>query len=827
MLHMMGPEGSKLAIVRDQPTQEEMDHGRAFGTWNTKIFKDCMIRAGTSEIQCYTGYICPKMHSSGRFEGYYTDKNCIFPSEYLISCIDSFRMWLEKHRPNVIVTVGALATRILTGQPNFEDIRGYIVPSCISDKHIFKVLPTFPPMRIFAEQHHMFTVTMDLKKALASSMYPDFAIVNKTLIPNATPDQFIEYCDWIVESTEHNEVRDKRYPHAEEVLTGVALDIENTIGNGCHITQFGIGHSGDYSMTINLLNGKTPALSEEDELRVWQAISRLAKSNAKFIAHNGVHDLCVTWLNNHILFTIDFDTMLAGQLLYAELLKSLKFLCSICLDVKPWKHISGEETYNPEDVANTKKLKEVLEKRLIARNLMSIFRREISQIPVASMMQLQGVRLDSNKRDFLLRINSKRIMKLKGLLDKEAIKACGSTINYNSPIQVSKLLYVDLKLPIQTKRRKSVKDKQKTTTDQEALIVLCQKTNSIVPKLMIKHRKASKALSTYLDISTSPKNTVHTSYNIGSTTERFKQKGTADSKSLGRWSSSESIILPYGSGNLQSIPPYARSMYITFNPEEDEMACGDYVQAEAVVVAYLSNDEPLIKSIERGKALRDALRNETSKRIIKIIKKKLREVDMHRTKAMELFSVTNEEVTSDQRYLGKQTRHATNYISGPRVLQAFAAKGEIYKEISYWKNLMRIDEIRSPAKYKWHQAIVDELSANKRVLTNSFERHRKFLGEWNEDLFKAGCAFKPQSTIGDLLNTGMVDLYNKHGSEVRILMQLHDGMYISYPKKDRVKWLNRLRECMTIPIIINGREVIIDVEMKVGPNWGNLEDVNY
>lgn len=824
---MIGPVGSKLAIVRDQPTQEEMDHGRAFGTWNTKIFKDCMIRAGTSEIQCYTGFIAPKMHSSGRFEGYYTDKNCIFPDEYLTSCINSFRLWLEEHRPNVIVTVGLLATKVLTGHGNFEDLRGYLIPSNISDKHTFKVLPTFPPMRIFAEQHHMFTVTMDIKKALASSMYPEFATVNKTLIPNATPDQFIEYCDWIVASTDYNEVRDKRYPNADEVLTGVALDIENTIGNGSHITQFGIGHSGDYSMTINILNGKTPALSEEDELHIWQALARLSKSEAKFIAHNGVHDLCVTWLNNHILFKIDFDTMLAGQLLYAELLKSLKFLCSICLDVKPWKHISGEETYNPEDVANTKKLKEVLEKRLIARDLMSIFRREIGQIPIASMMQLQGVALDIKKRDFLLRIYTKRVMKLKGLLDKEAIKACGSTINYNSPVQVSKLLYVDLKLPIQTKRRKSVKDKQKTTTDQEALIVLCQKTKSLVPKLMIKHRKASKALSTYLDIVVSPNNTVHTSYNIGSSIERFKQKAAADSKAQGRWSSSESIILPYGSGNLHSIPPYARSMYITFNPDEEEMACGDYVQAEAVVVAYLSNDEPLIKSIERGRALRDALRNETSERIIKIIKKKLRDVDMHRMKAMELFAIKNPEVTSVQREIGKKTRHATNYIAGPRVLQVMAAKDEIYKEISYWKNLMRIDEIRSPAKYKWHQAIVDELSANKRVLSNPFDRHRKFLGEWNEDLFRSGAAFKPQSTIGDLLNTGMVDFYNKYGSYIKILMQLHDGMYISYPKKERVKWLTYLRDCMTIPIVINGRDVVLDVEMKVGPNWGKLEDVNY
>jgi DNA polymerase I-like protein with 3'-5' exonuclease and polymerase domains len=267
-------------------------------------------------------------------------------------------------------------------------------------------------------------------------------------------------------------------------------------------------------------------------------------------------------------------------------------------------------------------------------------------------------------------------------------------------------------------------------------------------------------------------------------------------------------------------------MFVPFE-EGWEIGCGDYVQAEAVIVAYLSKDEPLINSIIRGNGLRDALRNETNPKYIKIIKSKLKEVDIHRTKAMELFNVSNEDVTKDQRFLGKQTRHATNYISGPRVLQAFAAQGEIYQPIAFWKKLMAIDEAKSPAKYKWHKAIVDELSEKKKILSNPFGRHRKFLGEWNEDLFKVGCAFKPQSTIGDLLNEGMTIFYNKWIDKIRLLLQLHDGMYISYPKEERGLWLGRLRKAMEIEIEVNGRLITVDVEMKAGPNWGDLEDVNF
>lgn len=828
MIFIQGPSNAEVAVIGDQPLAEEAHLGRAFATWKSKVLKECMHKAGTSELQCYTGYIAPAPHPSGNFDNFYDDpKTLLYPNPQLKEYLELFRVWFEKHKPKVIITIGKHATRIVTGQPVLDDVRGYVIYSNISPLHTCKVVPTFTSERLAFERHHSFTVTMDFKKALAVSNTPLEEKTNKVLIPDARPDEFIEYCDWIVESIESDAFPEDKYLDSEQVLEGVALDIENTIGNGCHITQFGVGHSGNFAMTMNFLKGKSPALSEYDELRVWQAIARLSKCKANFIAHNAVHDLAVTWMNNHILFKIGFDTMLAGQLLYPELLKSLKFLCSLCLNVAPWKHISGEDTYNPEDVANTKKLFDVLKKRIDGRDLEKIRAFETRQLPVASMFQLQGVKIDQKRQQLLIRRYSKYLTKLKLLLDKKCIEAMGEVINYNSPKQVGELLYGALKLPKQFKRRKSVKDKQSTTTDQDALVTLCQKTDSMIPRLMIKYKKATKAVSSYLDISISPEGTVHTSYNIGSAVERFKVKkaGAEDNKSLGRWSSSESIILPYGPGNLQSVPEYARSMYVPF---EDgwEIACGDFVQAEAVIVAYLSDDEPLIRIIERGKALREALRHETDEADLVVIKKKLKQVDIHRIKAMELFDIPAEKISGEQRQVGKLTRHSTNYDSGPKVLQTKAAGIEIYKDLKYWKDLMERDRKKAPAKYNWHGAIVQELSDNNRVLSNPYFRHRRFMAEWNVDLWKRGYAFKPQSTIGDLLNDAMMNFYDQWCDKIRLLLQLHDGMYISYPANERMLWLRRLREAMTIPMEINGREVIIDVEIKAGPNWKDLKEVN-
>ena len=55
-------------------------------------------------------------------------------------------------------------------------------------------------------------------------------------------------------------------------------------------------------------------------------------------------------------------------------------------------------------------------------------------------------------------------------------------------------------------------------------------------------------------------------------------------RAFGRWSSSKSIILPFGPGNLQNIPMKARKIFSWSSNNSDEIwiVSADYVQAEAV-----------------------------------------------------------------------------------------------------------------------------------------------------------------------------------------------------------------------------------------------------
>lgn len=825
-----GPEDAKLVILGHMPTPEDAANGYPFSSGLGRNLSALLTQANISRNHIGVGYIYPRPTRFGDWKSLFLDKACTLPGPELQEAIDRLEIQLQEMKVNCIVCLGGDAMHLLTGQSKIETFRGYTLQSTIFKKPI-KVIPSYDLKRLYAERHQNYTMTIDLKKGYNNSLHPALAYPEKQLITSASPGEFIDYADWLIAVKKKGIYQSNligKFPCAEEVETGIALDIENTLGNGCHITQFGIGHSLNFAMTINFVKGKTACLNEADETRVWMKIAELAKSDLTWIAHNGVHDSSVLWLNNHILFKIDFDTMLAAQLLWPELKKSLGFLSSICLDVPPWKHVSGEDTYNPEDVSNTKGIASVLKKQLKTRGLGKIFSLEMQEVPIASMMQLQGIKVNRVTMNKLHQEYTTLCQDIKKCLDLEVARYTSDKVNYASPKQLKKLLYEDLGLPRQFKRRKSIKDDRKETTDDEALVKLCNKTKSPIPQLLRKYKKTIKALNTYLEFPVSPQSRVHTSYNIGSAVERFVVKlGQEDSRSLGRWSSSGSIILPYGPGNLQSVPRYARKM---FEPIENghEIGSGDYIQAEAEVVANLSHDEVLLRAIKRAKALRHALLFEDSPAKREIIQKKLNEVDMHKMKANELFGIPIQEVTKEQRQVGKVIRHESNYNGGPKVAQVQAAKLGIYEELAYWKKLLAINEQKSPALSRWHKNIVDELGSSGRILINCFGRARKFLGEFNEDLFKKAYAFKPQSTIGDLLNTATLKFYNRYGADpkMRILLNLHDGLYISYPKEERVKWLQRLRRCMLIEMKVGGNLVTIDADFSAGPNWGEMEEVN-
>jgi len=152
-------------------------------------------------------------------------------------------------------------------------------------------------------------------------------------------------------------------------------------------------------------------------------------------------------------------------------------------------------------------------------------------------------------------------------------------------------------------------------------------------------------------------------------------------------------------------------------------------------------------------------------------------------------------------------------------------------ELRYAKQCYQLYHNAYPGLTLWHQHIRNKLSKD-RTLENLFGRKRRFLNRWNEDLFKAAYSYIPQSTVGQLLNIGIVETYyqqDREGLEFLkkwdLLNQVHDSMVFQYPANDPVgfaKTIKQIQENLNVKMYANGREFIIKTDGKIGLNCKKL-----
>ena len=774
-----GPLNAKIMLIGEAPGEREEAEGKPFIGPAGKVLNQMLNQAGIARYECLIGNVAKERPPGNKFTFFFEDSKCTIPKPKLKEWIETLRKEIILYNPNIIIALGHYALWALTGERKISEFRGYFLPCSLVEGK--QVIGTYHPAAVMRDWKLFNTSVLDLRKALRHSHSSEPIPDKRVLIADAIPQQFITYCD---------ECR------TNQDIPYISVDVE-TVQPGSHISILGIAHSPHFAMSLRILNGRIPSMTEKAELEVWQAFSRLVEEKP-VVMHNASFDVGVLWYNHHILCkSIYMDTLLAAHILWPELPRDLGFLASICLNVPPWKGSMKENLslYNAADCANTYGIAEILEKELRKEpsSGWGYFQFEMSELPVAMMMQLQGLYANPEIRERLARDAVKKRDAALEQLDKRFNKR----INYNSSKQLQQLLYIEMGLPVQYKRRKSASEPRTITADTAALKKLSRiVTDNPAFDLIMEYKKNVKLLSGFLDIKLSKQDRVHTSYNItGSATDDEGRK------SFGRWSSSASIILPFGSGNLQNIPSSVRVMYTARKGYKIVQA--DYVQAEAVVVAYLTNNQKYKKIFKDSFGLRGKDRDP---------------YDIHKHTAADLFGIGFNEVTPAQRRVGKLVRHATNYAAGPSVVA-----NSVGCKLSEGKVLIKLFHSKDPMLNLWHMRIQDKLRQD-RILVNCLGRKHRFLERWGDTLFRSAYSFIPQSTVGDLLNLSLVKAYNELGRDVEIMLQLHDAMYIQVPEEDVRDYICELYRIMIRPIEVNQDVMTIDVDFKVGDSWGQMTE---
>ena len=428
--------------------------------------------------------------------------------------------------------------------------------------------------------------------------------------------------------------------------------------------------------------------------------------------------------------------------------------------------------YAAEDADITLRLFNVLTPLLKEKPIQLKLLRDIEYplVHVLSRVEQNGAKIDKNK----LAKHSEELSKKISEFSKQAFKIAGEEFNLDSPKQLIEILYEKQGLPILKKTPKG-----QPSTNEDTLQRLSEEYE--LPRIILKYRTLAKLKSTYTDslikIENPKTERIHTSYQQAVT-------------STGRLSSTEP--------NLQNIPiktAEGRRIREAFIPENGNvLISADYSQIELRIMAHLSEDKNLTHAFNN-------------------------DIDVHSSTASEVFGVSIDDVTKDQRRSAKAINFGLMYGMSAFGLtrQLGIARGEAQEYLdAYFARYTGVrdymDNIKAQAKEdKFVETIMGRrLYLNEINAANGLRRQAAERAAINAPL---------QGSAADIIKKAMLDidmLINEEIRDVKMIMQVHDELVFECPKEaaDEVMKEIKLRMENTVNL-----KIPLIAEAEIGDNW--------
>jgi uracil-DNA glycosylase family 4 len=827
------PDGIiKVALIGEAPGRDEELTGEPFvGSAGREL--EQWIKPYFLRSQCFIGNICQERPPDNKLSNWFSDTSCTLPNDRMQQWINILKEQLERVRPNIILTLGQHPTYILTGRKANWDRKGeFTWGSILPCKLVpgLKVMPLPHPAFVIRGLFDLRPIIrVWLKRAKKQSQFPEIKHPQRQLIVDPPLEQVVYELDRLMGA--------KELAFDIETVPGHKIIYQNEKKNLTYnpdlISCISFSDSPDWAISIPFSKGAGQhRWSLDIEMEVWKSVSRLLGQEGPLkIAHNLMFDFLQLAARRVFVAGPYWDTMTGHNRAYLDLTKKkLKKLslnrlsvCTALYTEEPfykndWKDENKGNNwttfnqefwkYNAKDSAVLHEIKASEEADLEQMGMLAMFHREMRAFKPLACMSLQGILRNLNiikdLSNFLENPETKngRIQVLQDELDK----VVGYKLNTKSSQQLQRFLYSQLGLPIQFNKHTG-----RPTTDEGALAKLYQKTKHPI-LLRIKELTRLRGFqSNYIDAAISLDGRSRTTYNQART-------------STARISSSDALI---GSGkNLQTIPTRPRPGENDYNRLIKEykksfiadpgmtMWKRDYVQAEAMVVAYLAEDLQQIQDFQDG-------------------------IDIHCRTVEILYGCSYQEAVDGYRnkdpewmvkrnVLGKPTRHGFNYKLGQIQLSQMFAVAGFDVSPAECKRMLQAMASGVPAVVRW-QAEVEDTLKSTRAVTNAFGLRRTFFGMIDNDAIREATAFNPQSTVGQLMNFALEKIYHESGlmHEMDFLLQIHDACLGQSPTNLVRKHADIVGQLMEIPLVIKGRELIIPSDIEIGPSWGELSKPNW
>ncbi|WP_375709566.1 DNA polymerase I [Geobacillus subterraneus] len=389
---------------------------------------------------------------------------------------------------------------------------------------------------------------------------------------------------------------------------------------------------------------------------------------------------------------------------------------------------------------------------------------------ILAEMEFTGVKVDTKR---LEQMGSELAEQL-GAIEQRIYELAGQEFNINSPKQLGIILFEKLQLP--------VLKKTKTGYSTSADVLEKLAPHHEIVENILHYRQLGKLQSTYIE---GLLKVVH--HDTGKVHTMFNQALTQ----TGRLSSAEP--------NLQNIPirlEEGRKIRQAFVPSEPGwlIFAADYSQIELRVLAHIADDDNLIEAFRR-------------------------DLDIHTKTAMDIFHVSEEEVTATMRRQAKAVNFGIVYgISDYGLAQNLNITRKEAAEFieRYFASF--------PGVKRYMETIVQE--AKQKGYVTTLLHRRRYLPDitsrnFNVRSFAERTAMNTpiQGSAADIIKKAMIDLAARLKEErlqARLLLQVHDELILEAPKEEMKRLCELVPEVMEQAVELR---VPLKVDYHYGPTW--------
>lgn len=804
----IGPLDSKILFLVDFPSQEEDATGIPLKGASSQKLSSILSRLGLhiSQVRISFGVRCRANLKTA--DGYRQPH-----PEEIDACSEYLSKELEQIHPNIVIPLGAGAISAILGikKPKVGDLRGSEI---FSEKYKVKVLPTLSMGAVLRSPSSEEVVTQDIRRAIESSKFPELTKIDEgQYFIIKTLDDFNKFYERImqveefafdIETSSLDFKTGKILCFSASWKEGTAIVLPLTryipiVKDVITIKEKKVRRKGQVEIKqVEIVEQVTEDSYEPfwgpNQQYVLMNLMAILASNIPKGGHNIKYDnkffMQMGWKVNNVAF----DTLLQHHLInengrgshdlktcgiqyttmgdYSKPLEDWFHENKVAQSKRNYARVPEEILYKyaAMDSDCCYRLKKVFDGIIAQEGMTDLFTRLTMPLNrTLTQTEFDGIRID---REYLATL--KKEFETEIQQREQELKAIVGDVDLNSPKQLGKLLYEDLKLPVLKSTKKGA-----NATDEETLTLLS--TRHEVPMKIVEYRRVAKLLSTYVT-------SIEERLDInGRLHPEFLQHGTESGRL-----SSKNI-------NIQNIPKDDKRIKKMFLPEDGNVLVEfDLKQAEIMMWAEYSRDPQMLEDIRNG-------------------------LDMHRNTASLAFKIPADQVTDEQRQMAKRFSFGLLYGMGRGKL---AKQNNCTEEVA--DQIIAAYFSRYMVAKKWLYNIVNSARKNG-VVVSLFGRVRHLPGINNQDemiKYEAEAAAKNSPVQGaasdfacNAANRVMLR-FQEEGLHGKLRALIHDALLMDIPKTEFAQSTKIIKEEMERGVC--GMVVPMTADGSYGPNWGEM-----